>query len=94
MDGLIRSLPTWALRARAIAWVTFEPGRWPPSPGFAPCPILISIHSEEFRSSDETPKRPLAICWPRCLGYRPYMSWISPPSPFMQSMSACMAASA
>ena len=64
----MRSLPTCAFRARAMASVTLEPGRWPPSPGLAPWPILISTHSEELTSSEETPKRPLATCWPRCFG--------------------------
>ena len=94
LDGLIRSEPICALRARAIAAVTFEPGRCPPSPGLAPWPILISTSSEELISSEETPKRPEAICWPRCLGYWPIMSGISPPSPLTESMSARAAASA
>ena len=84
----MRSEPTVAFRAAAMASVTLEPGRWPPSPGFAPWPILISIHSQAFISSDDTPNRPEAICTPRFFGYLPYMSRISPPSPFMHSMSA------
>ena len=48
--------------ASAILAVTFDPGRCPPSPGFAPCPILISKRLEELSSSALTPKRPEAIC--------------------------------
>lgn len=41
-DGEIRSVPGAALRAAATFSETFLPGRWPPSPGLAPWPILIS----------------------------------------------------
>ena len=37
------SLPAITPRAAAISAVTFEPSRVRPNPGFAPCPILISI---------------------------------------------------
>ena len=39
-----------------------KPGIWPPSPGFAPCAILISISSALARYAAETPKRPEATC--------------------------------
>ncbi len=93
-DGEIRSVPGAALRASATFSETLRPGRWPPSPGFAPWPILISATYEEFSISAETPKRPEATCWPRHLRYLPYMSWISPPSPLMQRMLIALAASA
>jgi hypothetical protein len=35
----------------------------PPSPGLAPCPILISICLADIRYSGVTPKRPDATCW-------------------------------
>src|SRR5260370_265808 len=60
----MRSMPAWALRARATRSVTLEPGRWPPSPGLAPWPILISSRYGELSSSLVTPKRPEAICCP------------------------------
>ena len=41
---------------------TLWPGNWPPSPGFAPCAILICIMSELTRYSVVTPKRPEATC--------------------------------
>lgn len=41
---------------------TLWPGSWPPSPGFAPCAILIWIWSADARYSAVTPKRPDATC--------------------------------
>ncbi len=41
---------------------TLWPGSWPPSPGLAPCAILICIMSELTRYSVVTPKRPEATC--------------------------------
>ena len=41
---------------------TFLPGSWPPSPGLAPCAILISSWSAFTRNSGVTPNRPLATC--------------------------------
>ena len=39
----------------AISSVTLNPGNWPPSPGFAPCAILISISLQLFRYLSVTP---------------------------------------
>ena len=94
MEGEIRSVPAVALRAAATFSVTFLAGRWPPSPGFAPWPILISTRNDELTISLVTPKRPEATCWPRQSGYFPYMSRISPPSPFIATMLIRLAASA
>ncbi len=41
---------------------TLWPGSWPPSPGFAPCAILIWSWSALTRYSAVTPKRPEATC--------------------------------
>ena len=41
---------------------TLRPGSCPPSPGLAPCAILICIISEDARYSAVTPKRPEATC--------------------------------
>ena len=41
---------------------TLWPGSWPPSPGLAPCAILIWIWSADDRYSAVTPKRPDATC--------------------------------
>ena len=41
---------------------TLRPGSWPPSPGLAPCAILIWIWSADARYSAVTPKRPEATC--------------------------------
>ncbi|EAL14477.1 hypothetical protein protein, partial [Bacillus cereus G9241] len=71
LEGEIKSEPIVALRASAILAVTFEPGKCPPSPGFAPCPIFISIKFDEFSSSAFTPNRPDATCCPRVCGYFP-----------------------
>ena len=49
-------------RTLAIRSSTLWPGSWPPSPGFAPCAILICIMSELTRYSAVTPKRPEATC--------------------------------
>ena len=42
--------------------LTLPPGSWPPSPGLAPCAILICSWSAETRYSVVTPKRPEATC--------------------------------
>ena len=41
-EGLATSLPSSTPRIRAISAFTLAPGRWPPSPGFAPWLSLIS----------------------------------------------------
>src|SRR5439155_430677 len=41
---------------------TLRPGNWPPSPGFAPCAILICRTSALTRYSVVTPNRPEATC--------------------------------
>src|SRR6266480_3261043 len=41
---------------------TLRPGSWPPSPGLAPCAILICSISALARYSVVTPKRPEATC--------------------------------
>ena len=48
--------------SRAISSDTLKPGSWPPSPGFAPWAILISISRQWLRYSAVTPKRAEAIC--------------------------------
>ena len=55
-------MPGCAWRRRAISSVTLWPGSCPPSPGFAPCAILISSSSACTRYSAVTPKRALATC--------------------------------
>ena len=46
----------------AIHGQTLGPGSWPPSPGLAPCAILIWMSAEFVRYSAVTPKRPEATC--------------------------------
>ena len=41
---------------------TLRPGSWPPSPGFAPCAILICSSRALTRYSLVTPKRAEATC--------------------------------
>ena len=65
MLGEISSVPGRVWRAAATLAETFLPGRWPPSPGLAPWPILISSSRVELSSVALTPKRPEAICWLR-----------------------------
>mmetsp|Transcript_3707 Transcript_3707/g.6502 ORF Transcript_3707/g.6502 Transcript_3707/m.6502 type:complete len:257 (+) Transcript_3707:858-1628(+) len=58
----MRPTPSVDLRIFAIWPNTFLPGSSPPSPGLAPCAILIWISSEFARYSEVTPKRPEATC--------------------------------
>src|SRR5262249_37197520 len=60
--GEIRPTPGVECRTLAMVLSTLCPGSWPPSPGFAPCAILICIMSELTRYSAVTPKRPDATC--------------------------------
>ena len=65
---------------------TLWPGSWPPSPGLAPCAILICIMSALTRYSVVTPKRPEATCLmaeriESPLGSGLKRSGSSPPSP-------------
>src|SRR5580693_877074 len=55
--------PGCAWRRRAISSVTLWLGSWPPSPGFDPCAILISISSAWAKYSVVTPKRADATCF-------------------------------
>ena len=43
--GDIKVIPGFAYLNLAIKLSTLAPGNWPPSPGFAPCAILICITS-------------------------------------------------
>ena len=82
--GLISCTPGWVLRRRAMRPLTLWPGSCPPSPGFAPCAILISISSQLPRYSAETPKRPEAtclICAPSRRSEALKRTGSSPPSP-------------
>src|SRR5260370_49043 len=80
--------PGWAWRRRAIRFVTFIPGSWPPSPGFEPCAILISSSSARFKYRGVTPNRADATCLTRLSRRGPpsssYMSGSSPPSPELE----------
>lgn len=58
----MRVTPGLERRNIAIYSLTFLPGNWPPSPGFAPWAILISSWEAFTRYSGVTPKRPEAIC--------------------------------
>ena len=65
---------------------TLWPGSWPPSPGLAPCAILIWMSSALTRYSAVTPKRPDATClmaerMESPLGSGLKRSVSSPPSP-------------
>src|SRR3972149_2221526 len=58
--GEIRPTPGIEWRTRAMVASTLWPGNWPPSPGLAPCAILICIMSELTRYSVVAPERPRA----------------------------------
>src|SRR5512141_312698 len=60
--GEIRPTPGMECRTAAIWRSTFSPGNCPPSPGLAPCAILICRSSALTRYSAVTPKRPEATC--------------------------------
>ncbi len=67
---------------------TLWPGNCPPSPGLAPCAILICIMSELTRYSVVTPKRPEATCLIAERIESPFGSGLkrsdsSPPSPVL-----------
>src|ERR1700731_4907163 len=84
--GEIRPTPGVEYRVLAIHGYTLCPGSWPPSPGLAPCAILICIMSELTRYSVVTPKRPEATCLIAERMESPFGSGLkrsdsSPPSP-------------
>ena len=84
--GEISVTPGVVCRTRAISALTLWPGNWPPSPGLAPCAILICSSSALIRYSVVTPNRPEATCLVRerrlsPLGSGVYRAGSSPPSP-------------
>ena len=84
--GEIRPTPGVEWRTLAMVLSTLWPGNWPPSPGLAPCAILICIMSELTRYSAVTPKRPEATCLIAERMKSPFGSGLkrsasSPPSP-------------
>src|SRR5258707_12169330 len=60
--GEIRPTPGVEYRTWAIVLSTLRPGNWPPSPGLAPCAILICSTAALTRYSVVTPNRPEAPC--------------------------------
>src|SRR6266545_4229849 len=60
--GEISPTPGVECRVLAIHGYTLAPGSCPPSPGLAPCAILIWMSSEFVRYSAVTPNRPDATC--------------------------------
>ena len=86
--GEIRPTPGVEWRTLAMMASTLWPGSWPPSPGLAPCAILICITSELTRYSAVTPKRPDATCLMAERIESPFGSGLkrsasSPPSPVL-----------
>src|SRR2546426_1763875 len=84
--GEIRPTPGVEYRVLAIHGYTLCPGSWPPSPGFAPCEILICRSSALTRYSLVTPNRPEATCLIAERRESPLVSELnrsesSPPSP-------------
>src|SRR5260221_710384 len=86
--GEISPTPGIECRTRAMTASTLWPGNCPPSPGFAPCAILICIMSALTRYSVVTPNRPDATCLiaeriesPFGIGLKRSLS--SPPSPVL-----------
>ena len=88
--GEISVTPGVAWRSRAISSETLKPGSCPPSPGFAPWAILISISRQWLRYSAVTPKRAEAICLVAEEALSPLSrgskrSRASPPSPLQEA---------
>ena len=86
--GEIKPTPGVECRVFAIHGSTLWPGSCPPSPGLAPCAILICSSSELTRNSLVTPNRPDATCLmalrfesPLAIGRKRSAS--SPPSPVL-----------
>src|SRR3954468_16390874 len=84
--GEMSPTPGVACRVLAIHGHTLLPGSWPPSPGLAPCAILICRSSALTRYSLVTPKRPEATCLIALrrespVGSATYRAGSSPPSP-------------
>src|ERR671924_1968720 len=84
--GEISPTPGVEYRVFAIHGYTFAPGSWPPSPGLAPCEILICRSSALTRYSLVTPNRPDATCLIALRRESPLTSGVyrvgsSPPSP-------------
>src|SRR3978361_913127 len=77
--GEISPTPAVECRVRAIQGYILAGGSWPPSPGFAPCAILIWMSSACVRYMLVTPNRPDATCLIRLR--RSGSSSRSPPSP-------------
>ena len=74
----------------AISSVTLNPGNWPPSPGFAPCAILISISLQLLRYLSVTQNLAEAICLTLELALSPFFILVnlfssSPPSPLQEA---------
>src|ERR1700730_12103059 len=79
--GEISPSPGVEYLVRAIHGYTLCPGSWPPSPGLAPCAILICRSLALTRYSLVTPNRPLATCL-TADGRRPRLgSGTKPPGP-------------
>ena len=87
------SLPAGIIRALLTSTVTFSPGKWPPMPGFAPCPILISMKRLLSRYALCTPKRPDATCT-TAQSPNSFKPGCMPPSPVLKSVPSSRAASA
>src|SRR3954464_4019995 len=84
--GLMSPTPGVDFRVCAIHGYTLCPGSWPPSPGLAPCAILICRSSALTRYSLVTPNRPDATCLTAERRLSPFSSGgkrsgASPPSP-------------
>src|SRR6266705_7184848 len=84
--GEIRPTPGVEYRVLAIHGYTLWPGNWPPSPGLAPCAILICRSSALTRYSLVTPNRADATCLMALRRQSPfasrrYRAESSPPSP-------------
>src|ERR1700728_5323097 len=86
--GGVKRHPGVEYLVRAIHGYTLCSGSWPPSPGLAPCAILICRSSALTRYSLVTPKRPLATCLTTDRRRSPLGSGLnrsasSPPSPVL-----------
>src|SRR5258706_16306677 len=86
--GEIRPTPGVEYRVLAIHGYTLFPGNWPPSPGLAPCAILICNSSASVRYKLVTPNLADATCLIALriespFGNGSYLLSSSPPSPVL-----------
>ena len=90
----MRPTPGVARRVTAMSPCTLPAGSSPPSPGFAPCAILIWISSALVRYAAVTPNRPDATCLMAERRLSVKRTGSSPPSPVLDRAPSLFMATA